>query len=218
MNRFSVIVLFAAFALASSAQPQKVAPKPGGSDRLHPVPRMVGGPLIPGLFLASRPDVQKEIHMTAAQKTALEKCRKEMNVDWSGAVDTRKLAETHKRANAIFNTTQKNRLRELAYQTAGGFALQAADVKKALGITDAQSKKMFSVREQGMTKFQQAARANGGKGGPNPAITAWIKNGLVNVLTPAQKAKWKAMQGRPFRFDPKYDPKPPKAPTVRKAG
>lgn len=120
----------------------------------------------------------------------------------------------------FLSATQKQRLLELSYQAIGILSIRSAQASKALSLTAAQDKKLLTMWE----KTFKEARAEALKQ-PRPKIAkddpkrkekmdkAMDEHDMIyekykqratreamTVLTPAQQAKWKAMQGKPFNL------------------
>lgn len=186
--RITSSVLF--ISLLASAFTQGIAP--GKNVPGVPIPTVLG------ISLLVRPDVQAELKLTAQQKQVLDKAL----IDYKkpdrtrGPEKSKRLKIADDTAKKTLTPAQLSRLKQLAYQRQGGFAITSPPIAKALGITKAQEKKLADVRMAGFSKFQ--AQPKGSK--PDPKITAEIKRNLVAVLTAAQLKKWRAILGRPFKF------------------
>lgn len=117
-------------------------------------------------------------------------------------------AEQHKALAAILDAKQMKRLGELALQQQGARALGQEDTQKALGLSadqvakikDIQTKEreamqslMEKMRNQELTREEmQASMEKNNKA---------LGDELTKVLTSDQAAKFKEMQGAPFKFD-----------------
>lgn len=205
MNRRICLAVLGAAALVIGATAQG----PGGERGQGPAPRASGfGGIrtIHGAPLLARSDVQAELKLTAAQKKSVENAMKQLGVPRPGEkrpqFDMKTAQENVKKAEATIKKTltaaQLQRLNELSLQRMGAFAITGDEVSKKLGLTQAQRDKINKVRQDGFKKFQQQGQS--GRRGPDPKITASIKKNIEAVLTSAQLAKWKAMQGKPFKF------------------
>ena len=109
------------------------------------------------------------------------------------AMDTRAklVAEQDKALAGILDEKQSARLTQIKMQAVGARALLEEDVAKRMKITPEQSEKL----QAGLQEIMQAAR--GGGGGP----AQWRQQALekvAEILTPEQKADFKAMQGAEF--------------------
>ncbi len=178
-----------------------------------------------GLQLLGRADVQKELNITADQKTKIDAInqanREKMRSLFQDYQDDREgmmkamekmQAEAKAEVDKILDDKQKKRLGELRIQRMGGRAIMDADVQKALGMSadqvakvkklndDAQAANMAlfeKVRNQEIS--QEDMRATMTKN--NDALNAE----LAKVLTAEQNAKLKEMGGAPFKFDQNED-------------
>lgn len=182
-----------------------------------------------GVDMLARPDVQGELKMTppqiekvAGKQQEVQQARREMfqNGGGGGQPDPEaframqaKIQEMQTKAvNDILDTKQQKRFKQLELQQAGPNALLRKDVQDELKMTDDQKTKVGTIQRDAMTamrdsmqgvdlrnmapeertkffeKMQAAQKATGEK--------------MATVLTDAQKAQWKAMQGEPFKFAP----------------
>jgi hypothetical protein len=121
--------------------------------------------------------------------------------------------EQSKAVNEILDTKQQKRFKQLELQRAGTMAVLRKDVADELKITEEQKTKIQEIQ-----RAQFEAQRNGGGGarlGPDStpeeraaAMKAReeaqkaLNEKIAGVLTDAQKAQWKAMQGEPFKFPP----------------
>src|SRR2546430_512522 len=163
------------FSLAVSSLTQGIAP--GKTVPGVPIPTVLG------ISLLVRPDVQAELKLTAKQKQVLDKALVDYKTKSRGMTPERspRLKVADETVKKTLTAVQLSRLKQLAYQRQGGFAITSPPIAKALGITKAQEKKLTDVRMAGFKKFQ-AQMKNGAKK-PDPRITAEIKRNLEGVLT-----------------------------------
>jgi len=109
------------------------------------------------------------------------------------AMDTRAklVAEQDKALAGILDEKQLARLTQIKMQAVGARALLDEDVAKRMKMTPEQTEKL----QAGLQEIMQAAR--GGGGGP----AQWRQQALekvAEILTPEQKADFKALQGTEF--------------------
>ncbi len=202
------------------------------------------------VILLREPAVQKEVGLTAAQKSRIEAEYKRFAArlreltkappksQAEGAAANRKLeSEQIGITNTILSNllpAQRARLKEIGLQSFGPFAMTAPDVAKDVGITKPQAQGIKSVQD-GFQKQMQALqnqRMEGVRAIPQPknpndkaAVEAYraklaayanshaaadrkqfesakkqAETRVLALLSAAQKSKWTAMQGKPFKF------------------
>lgn len=185
-------------AVAAFAQGGAPAPRPQGQQGPRGG-RMMG---MGGMMLMSS-ELQKELKITAAQKSSLEKIMKEMRAQPRDKVTRESMQKYQTRMMGVLSASQKARLKQIELQARGGSALLDPDIQKQLGITAAQKSKLKALqdkfRKENMAKFEAARKAN--KPMDFSAMQKQRKAEdakLMAVLSQAQKAKWKAMTGKPF--------------------
>jgi hypothetical protein len=177
------------------------------------------------LGLAMRADVQKEITVTDDQKKKLEDLQAKSRQNGGGFGGgngggqrptmeemqkqmAEQRAQQHKDIAAILNEGQMKRLGELLLQREGANALANADTQKALGLTADQVTKIKDLQ----TKQREAGQALREKMQNNEMtreemMEATQKNQktmgeeLMKILTADQASKFKAMQGKEFKFE-----------------
>lgn len=127
--------------------------------------------------------------------------------------------ELQAKIEGILTAPQKKRIQEIQYQMMGFRAFSNPDVVKELGITAEQTKKFEELMPQrggpsaggsgGDAPRGGAPGGGPGTGGPgggdmSPEERAKRRaermNEFMAVLTPAQKAKWEKMTGKPFQM------------------
>ncbi len=209
-----ILVVTAMSLLAASAIAQRGQ---GGMMRM-------GGMQNSGVFLLMRPDVQRDIELTADQKAQLETIQQEATAqmramfegmrDGGGGFDTMRetmekfQAEVTKKAYAVLTEPQRKRVKEIEVQLQGNRAILNPDIQKDLGLSDEQKGKIKSLQSN-----LEAA---------NQALMQDVRDGVLDmqgarermennnkvldtelgkVLTPDQSEKLKAMAGKPFKAD-----------------
>jgi serine/threonine protein kinase len=161
------------------------------------------------LFLLEQPSVQKELGLTPEQVeevASLAQQRKEAyqnrTADWK---------TWHKKHNELTieeNTflehlpgRQAHRLKQIAWQQSGVFALREAEVVQELHLTAEQQREIGRLLEEEHLKWRDASRRQGDQSGPDrklPTGVAAIREQILDVLTPEQKSRWKEMLGMRF--------------------
>ena len=123
---------------------------------------------------------------------------------------------------AALNLTQKKRLKQIAYQENGAFALRNAAIAKEVGLAPAQRTKIETIC-QATSKSMDDVNAkmadeivkvpnSGTKAGEDKknaiakkyipvldGMEAKAKKDILATLTPAQSKKWQSMLGKPFK-------------------
>ena len=111
-----------------------------------------------------------------------------------------------KRLAAMLTPVQKVRMRQLTLQSIGATAVLQPKVAATLGLSNGQKARLatsVSDANEGV-----AARMRGGMSAERmPELTrlqneakAKANRSLLAILTPAQRTKWKAMLGKPFKM------------------
>jgi len=147
--------------------------------------------------------VQKELGLSSEQtakladlpkgETNLRGFRDMSEEERRQAMDTRAklVAEQDKALAGILDEKQLARLTQIKMQALGARALLEEDVATKMKMTPGQSEQL----RDGLQEIMQAAR--GGGGGP----AQWRQQALekvAEILTPEQKADFKALQGKEF--------------------
>ncbi len=203
MKKIAVTTCFAIGIIAVGfAQPRPAGqgqPPQGGM-------RMGGGSGTTGLI--RRSDVQKELALTAAQKTKIEAALKTTRPKEGEKFDRAKMEAAMKKAEATINATltaaQKSRLKQLSYQRMGVAGVMMPEVATALGLTSTQKTKITGIYQAEMKKVIGTP-----KPGERPqfdrakmeAAMKRIETQVNAALTATQKSKWTAMKGKPFKFE-----------------
>lgn len=203
-------------------------PRPGGGIQIQApgTQRMGFRSGTSGVFLLRDPKVQKELGVTAAQKTKIDAVMKTMpgrggpgDQGAQGGNERRRqgtptakpggdmmsqMQKSEKALNALLTASQKSRLKQLQCQRSGPMILMSDDYAKQIGLT--------STQKQQITKnLQSFWQKNMPKPGSNPGTQRMDRtkmeklrddsnNQILKVLTTAQKQKWAAMKGKPFTF------------------
>ena len=147
----------------------------------------------------------------------------------AGAPDIAKLTQeldtldgtTARQIVAALDLSQKERLWQLAIQDAGPFALRSSVVAKKVAVTSAQSKQIEAISaktlaelnllsEQVGKQIDSVPKGSAGNARRDSISKAFLAKSeqveargarsVLALLTKAQKVKWQAIQGRPFRL------------------
>ena len=171
------------------------------------------GPLI----ILSHQEVQKELNLTKTQRESLKKLQKEqtealtkLSKNAQGGADPSKAmamskemetmnAEYATKAQELLTEDQRKRLLEIRIQVMGFQAAFDPEVQTALAVTDTQKeslKPLYSSYFQAlMSAVQDIRNAGGAKG----KLDAEYKEKVAKILTDDQNAKWKTLEGAPFK-------------------
>lgn len=116
---------------------------------------------------------------------------------------------------ALLSPSQKARLKEITIQQLGATAFLNAEVKKAVGVTPPQEKKIGEIVKNGTMRMFSSLSGKGNQPRSSSDMqkrmaefskkqAEWQKKMLADslkTLKPDQQAKWKAIQGKPFKLD-----------------
>jgi len=122
---------------------------------------------------------------------------------------------------AALTLPQKTRLKQIAYQENGAFALRNAGVSKDVGLSADQRAKIEAICQSTTKSLDDVSgkmadeiqKVPAGKGGDSKRnaivkrydpqlnkMEANAKSSILAVLTPAQRKKWQTMLGKPFKI------------------
>jgi len=118
---------------------------------------------------------------------------------------------------ALLTPAQKSRLKQITIQQIGAAGLLNPEIKKELNLTATQEQRINAIVRDGTMQAFASMRGPGGPGGQAKPEDMrkrmaefakkqeeWRGKMLVESmksLKPDQQAKWKAMQGKPFKID-----------------
>jgi len=183
-----------------------------------------------GLMLLRMPEVQQELKMTPPQIEKLnakqDEVRNAMQEAFQGAGGPgafgnmspeereklfAKVREIQSKAVAdILDSTQQKRLRQLEIQMQGAAALNNPEVATALGITADQRTKIAAVQREAMEAQRAAMQGIDFRnmsdedrqklGARMQEARRQTEAKILALLTDAQRARFKEMQGAPFKF------------------
>lgn len=117
----------------------------------------------------------------------------------------KRTADTEAKLAEIIGKDRVKRLKEIQLQVAGPRQLLfSSQLQKDLNITEDQKKQMETAMREAMTEGRELFRDNSGTEDERAARREEFmekqKAKIMGVLTDAQKAKWKEMQGEPISF------------------
>ena len=198
----SLMILACSVAPAHSTFQARPIPQPeqGGAIAFDTTSVMVG------LHLLQRNDVLQHLKLSPSQLSVWKKARPLLFKNYTTTAEVAKARAAAISVRSALTQAQKDRVYQLHLQAVGAFAFSGDEIPKKVGVTAAQKKRMYDVRLAGMRKFQAEMKREGKAYKPDPATTRWIMNGIEAVLTPQQMKKWKALQGKPFTFNPPLRP------------
>ncbi|MBA3725228.1 MAG: hypothetical protein H0W86_01945 [Armatimonadetes bacterium] len=160
-----------------------------------------------GMGLLFRPEVQTELKLTANQRKSLDKMRTDMmagfrtNNGKQVTPDQRRaqLQKAQAGITKLLTRAQANRLDQLRLQQSGAFALSDPAVAKALAMTAKQKSQLTKIQISSFRPPAPVAKDSAPRRVDRAGLEI-AKKKMEAVLSVAQKAKWKAMQGKPFKF------------------
>jgi type 1 glutamine amidotransferase len=174
-----------------------------------------GGPMRgpnPAMLLGQEA-VQKELKLRADQLKKLEELSAQIREKRQAVFALeepergQKLQELNrdndKALAAILTPGQAKRLKQIVYQQQGTAALTTPDVAEALGLSGDQRQQITAIGEETGRKtrelFQPGASPDDATRAQMEALRKAGSDKALAVLTDAQRAAWKDLQGEPFR-------------------
>jgi Spy/CpxP family protein refolding chaperone len=173
-----------------------------------------------GAQLLRRPEVQAELKLTDDQKTKvtemLQKLRESQQARFQDLRDaspeerqkimTEMQAEQMKQVNAILNTDQQKRFKEISLQQQGYSALAQPAVADELKLTDDQKSKLKDILQKQQESMREIFQSAGGDRAAAQEKMQTLRketdDKIAALLTDDQKNQWKAMLGSPFKLEP----------------
>jgi Spy/CpxP family protein refolding chaperone len=173
-----------------------------------------------GAQLLRRPEVQAELKLTDDQKTKvtemLQKLRESQQARFQDLRDAspeerQKVmadmqAEQMKQVNAILNTDQQKRFKEISLQQQGYSALAQPAVADELKLTDDQKSKLKDILQKQQESMREIFQSAGGDRAAAQEKMQTLRketdDKIAALLTDDQKNNWKAMLGGPFKLEP----------------
>lgn len=208
-------IMLAVAATWCFAQGEAPATAQQGAPR-RTAPRMQMGP-----GLLRRADVQDDLQLSADQKSKIADLNKAMREEMAAAQPPAGDSSTDKSAvqaksaeirskyeaqlEAVLTPDQAKRLKEIGIQINGNGIVRNADVAREIGLTDEQAQQIKALDEkrsadtraiQAKVKAGEMDRAAGSAARKKIRTDADAE--LAKILTDEQKAKIKAMGGKPF--------------------
>lgn len=160
------------------------------------------------VLLLAQPDVRADLKLSETQAKQAETL-----LDFGGKPPT---GEALTRAETVLDRmllpTQAERLQQILRQSRGAHALLDPETAQALALTGRQKETLFDALPR---RGPWHGRRDGPGRGPRPPEDQGKQGyeAMLRLLTPAQRAKWQAMLGEPFRGDlqlpPPFPPPPP---------
>ena len=187
---------------------------------------MFGGPA----QLANRADVQRDLGVSAEQKSKIDALQQQLREErqqmmqdmFSGGErpDPAEMQKVMEKANdkakaelaKILDEKQMKRLDEIQVQLAGPSALLLPAVQKALGMTSDQVNKARDLQQKqqqaNMAVFEKVRNQEISREeaqAANQKNTQVLNDELLKILMKEQGDKFKEMGGKPFKADPPQD-------------
>jgi hypothetical protein len=148
--------------------------------------------------------VQKELQLNNQQLGRIAELLKDQE-QWAkksqndGAQNEARAAELDKAVSGFLTGPQVKRLKEIALQQQGAWALADSKIADALELTADQKDKVRSITTDARFKMRGlAGRGRAPSRGNADAARKEAGEKLLAVLTEAQLAKWKELLGKPF--------------------
>ena len=211
MKRFHSIVLIIAMLGILCAAAFAQAPP----DVMSMVRGMQYGPMT----LLSRPEVSKELKLNKTQTEAIRKLQKEFGAENSKrmkdaqAGDPAKMMDMFKEMQAVqadytkralepLDEGQRKRFEQIRLQVLSAQAAFDPDVQAALEVTDSQKHSLSALSREynhGSLRMVSAASDPGKMRKMRDALNTEFSAKVTDILTADQNAKYKELQGPPFK-------------------
>lgn len=153
-----------------------------------------------------RADIRKELKLTKQQNSEVQKIEKDVSAAVGSAGQTltspfQKIKEADDQIMALLDDPQKKRLAEIQIQIQGPPAMAYPEVSGPLGLSDAQVKQIAQLQADYGTQATDLAMHDHGRGavGKVTKLRDERDANMLQVLTSAQRDKFKEMQGAPFK-------------------
>lgn len=153
-----------------------------------------------------RGDIRKELKLTRAQNSQIDMIEKEVSSAASGSGQSftapfQKMKEADEQIMALLDDPQKKRLFEIQIQMQGPPAMAYPEVAGPLGLTEAQMKQITDLQSTFSTQAMDLTTHNPGRGtmGKITKLRDERDANMLQILTSAQRDKFKEMQGKPFK-------------------
>ncbi|HTU90049.1 MAG TPA: hypothetical protein VMF69_08125 [Gemmataceae bacterium] len=167
------------------------------------------------LPLLSNVQVQEELKLSEDQLKKIEELKAELKTKRSqelAALRSLNLEERTKKMQDIIKSNeaayakilsrqQLRRAEQIYLQLRGPTSLIVPQVRAALKITNEQEEKMTAIMRESSREYRNSRENRGQK--TLTEINKRRDEEILNVLTPAQKAKWKQLLGELFNREPR---------------
>lgn len=171
--------------------------------------------LHPAALLVRDPAVRAQLRLETAQVGALDEfcaaaneplwCLRDAAGFAEGVVEIKKFnAAVEEKLKVILTAAQQERLGQIVLQLQGAVALVQPDVAAQLALTDAQRQKLAKLYAETQALIKEARTSSGSRKSQaelnrkTDKLRGDLQKSLLAALTPAQRARWAAMQGKPF--------------------
>lgn len=160
------------------------------------------------LMLVAMPEVKKELKITKEQdkqiKDAIEKFRSDPELMKSMPDMHYTTREMDKKIVEFLDEGQRARLLELFIQENGFICLSEKEVSESLGLPKETQDKAEEIIDKLMDNVMASLMESQKKGKIDMKAIDGFKtqaqSDIKALLTPEYEEKWKAMQGKPFKF------------------
>jgi Spy/CpxP family protein refolding chaperone len=163
------------------------------------------------LFLLGQEKVQKELKLSDEQIKKIKELSDKQREALQGVAREERMAKRQELTKAnekaiakILDEKQQKRVKQISLQVQGTRALSNEEVAKELKLSDKQKDQLKEIQD----KSREEMRGLFGGGGDREEamkkmekIRTETNEKSMGVLTADQKAKFKAMQGEPFKLD-----------------
>lgn len=164
---------------------------------------------MPRHMLLFNPQVQSELKLSDAQKKAIAAAGGDaVQADAGGRLSMRIGPSTNMEAiksslKKAITPAQDKRLTEVWIQKEGPMSLHDPDVAKAVGLNDAQRKRVGEIVQDYSDDVRELAMSKGGRiGSPDlKPIRDVAARKLEAILDKGQKSKFETLKGKPFKWD-----------------
>ena len=218
-GRWVMITLVMALAVRA-APAQRIG---GGSE-----PARLGG--IPPFGLLRQTSVQQELRLTGEQA---EQVKKESRKWWDALEDLKDLdpeerakrtpqllRDADKAVTALLKPEQTKRLHQISLQIQGVQAFSNPRVVKEMDFSPAQKEKIQAIQGEMRSELREQQQSGKVKGQEaimklRADLNKRLREKIVALLTPEQKARWRELAGEPFTGEvqlvpPRQERKPSK--------
>jgi hypothetical protein len=174
----------------------KPGPKPVQAVKA-PAPTIFQTGPFDSLGLLMKKEVQAELKITDAQLAALKAGPK------TGGRVGPEPGENRKKINKVLTIAQQQRYQEIVLQRQGIRIATLQEVSRAIGLSNNQLNQMYKVigevneKNMDMASMEISEAEMKRRSEKNNAT---VEPNLMAVLTPAQRAKWQQLLGKPFRL------------------